>query len=182
MQQYANDVFVGDVNTGTLYHFKPTSARDGFHFATPELAADLVADSGNPVDNLQEIIFGTGFGGDFAGITDLKVGPDGRLYVLSIQGKIFAVSQKPATLRGMVSDQTTGAVLEGVSVAAWSADPAPVAHVDTSTDAAGTYTLSGLTPGRYWVFFARGGYRRRVRLIELPPGEVTSLDVQLPPR
>ena len=180
--QYANDVFVGDVNTGTLYHFKPTPARDGFHFATPELAADLVADPGNPGDNLQEIVFGTGFGGDFAGITDLKVGLDGRLYVLSIQGKIFAVSQKPATLHGMVSDQMTGAVLEGVSVAAWSADPAPVAHVDTRTDAAGTYTLSGLTPGRYWVFFARGGYRRRVRLIELPPGELTPLDVQLTPR
>ena len=64
---YANDVFVGDVNTGTLYHFKPTSARDGFQFATPELASDLVADSENSVDNLEEIIFGTGFGGNFAG-------------------------------------------------------------------------------------------------------------------
>ena len=160
----------------------PLSARDGFHFATPELAADLVADPGNPGDNLQEIVFGTGFGGDFAGITDLKVGPDGRLYVLSIQGKIFTVSQKPATLRGLVSDQTTGVGLEGASVAAWSADLASVAHVDTSTDAAGTYTLSGLTPDRYWVFFARSGYRRGIRLIELPPGEVTLLDVQLIPR
>ena len=92
------------------------------------------------------------------------------------------MSQKPATLRGMVSDQTTGALLAGVSVAAWSADPAPVAHVDTSTDAAGTYTLSGLIPGRYWVFFARSEYRRRVRLLELPPGELTPLDVQLAPR
>jgi hypothetical protein len=136
----------------------------------------------DPADDLQEVIFGTGFGGNFAGITDLKVGPDGWLYVLSIQGKIFAVSQKPATLRGMVSDQATGAALQGVNVAAWSADPAPVAHVDTRTDAAGTYTLSGLTPGRHWVFFARDGYRRRIRLIELPPGELTSLDVQLAPR
>jgi hypothetical protein len=37
---------------------------------------------------LEELIFGTGFGG----ITDLKVGPDGLLYVLSfLQGKIFRV-------------------------------------------------------------------------------------------
>ena len=28
--QYANDVFVGDVNTGTLYHFKPTSCSRRF--------------------------------------------------------------------------------------------------------------------------------------------------------
>jgi glucose/arabinose dehydrogenase len=180
--QYANAVLVGDANTGTLYHFTLTPARDGFHLTTPELAADLVADPGNPGDNLQEIVFGTGFGGDFAGITDLKVGLDGRLYVLSIQGKIFAVSQKPATLRGRVSDQMTGAVLERVNVAAWSADQAPVTHVDTRTDATGTYSLSGLTPGRYWVFFVRGEYRRRVRLIELLPGELTPLDVQLIPR
>ena len=177
--QYANDVFVGDVNAGTLYHFKPTPARDGFHLATAALADDLVADPG---DDLQEVIFGTGFGGDFAGITDLKVGPDGRLYILSIQGKIFAVSQKPATLHGMVSDQTTGAALEAVSVAAWHVDPAPVARINTSTDAAGLYALSGLTPGRYWIFFAHSGYWRRVRLIELPPEEVTPLDVQLAPR
>ena len=136
----------------------------------------------DPGDDLQEVIFGTGFGGDFAGITDLKVGPDGRLYVLSIQGKIFAVSQKPATLHGTVSDQTTGAALEAVSVAAWHVDPAPVARVNTSTDAAGLYALSGLRPGRYWVFFAHSGYWRRVRILELPPGEVTPLDVQLAPR
>jgi hypothetical protein len=48
--------------------------------------ADLVADSDA---ELQEIILGTGFGG----ITDLKVGPDGLLYVLSFGlGKVFVVS------------------------------------------------------------------------------------------
>jgi aldose sugar dehydrogenase len=177
--QYENNVFVGDVNSGNLYHFKPTSARDGLHLETPELAADLVAD---PDDNLQEIVFGTGFGGSFAGITDLKVGPDGRLYILSIQGKIFAVSQKPAILHGRVSDQVSGTVLEGVGVAAWRLDPAPIARVSTSTDASGAYALSGLSPGRYWVFFAHSGYHRRLRIIELPAGEATPLDVQLSPQ
>ena len=198
--QYENDMFVGDVNSGNLYHFKLSPARDGLHLETPELAADLVADPG---DNMQEIVFGTGFGRRFAGITDLKVGPDGRLYILSIQGTIFAVSQKPATLYGRVSDEATEAVLEGVSVTAWRADPAPVVHVNTSTDASGVYTLSGLSPGRYGVSLSGAsgvytlsglspgrygvslsgnGYRRGVRIIELPPGEVIPLNVQLSPR
>jgi glucose/arabinose dehydrogenase len=177
--QYVNDVFVGDANTATLYHFKPSPARDGFLIATPELAADLVADPGDDPD---EVVFGTGFGGESAGITDLKVGPDGRLYVLSIQGKIFAVALKPATLQGMVRDQSTGGVLEGVSVAAWHFDTGSVAHVDTSTDPAGIYILIGLSPGRHWVLFAHGGYWRRLRRIELLPGGLTSLDVQLAPR
>ena len=84
--EYQNDVFVGDINNGRLYHFKPNATRDGFVFTAPGLA-DLVADSSG---ELQEVILGTGFGG----ITDLKVGPDGLLYVLSFgQGKIFAVSR-----------------------------------------------------------------------------------------
>jgi aldose sugar dehydrogenase len=83
---YANDVFVGDINNGRLYRFKPNAMRDGFDFAAPGLA-DLVADNNT---ELQEVIFGTGFGG----ITDLKVGPDGLLYVLSFsEGKILVVSR-----------------------------------------------------------------------------------------
>jgi aldose sugar dehydrogenase len=97
--QYANDIFVGDVNTATLYRLKLTPARDGFHLETSGLAADLVADPG---DDLQEVIFGTGFGEDFAGITDLKVGPDGRLYVLSIQGTIWGCQLIPADVLGNI--------------------------------------------------------------------------------
>ena len=84
--QYANDVFVGDINNGNLYHFKPNSTRTGLLFQSAALG-DLVADD---LNELQEVIFGTGFGG----ITDLKVGPDGLLYVLSfVQGKIFVISR-----------------------------------------------------------------------------------------
>ena len=83
--QYENDVFVGDVNNGDLYHFKPNGARNGFVFSGAGLA-DLVADSSA---ELEETILGQGF----AGITDLKVGPDGRLYVVSIgAGKIYAIT------------------------------------------------------------------------------------------
>lgn len=88
--QYENNAFVGDINNGNLYSFSPNAARDGFEFQNPDLA-DLVAD--NDVE-LAETIFGTGF----EGITDLKVGPDGLLYVLSFElGKIFVISRLPAS-------------------------------------------------------------------------------------
>ena len=84
--QYQNDIFVGDINNGDLYRFELNATRNGFLFQNPALA-DLVADD---VGELQELVFGTGFGG----ITDLKLGPDGLLYVLSFsQGKIFVISR-----------------------------------------------------------------------------------------
>jgi aldose sugar dehydrogenase len=83
--QYENDAFVGDINNGNLYHFRPNATRDGFLFSGAGLA-DLVADNNAELD---ETIIGTGF----AGITDLKIGPDGRLYVVSFgDGKIYAIS------------------------------------------------------------------------------------------
>ncbi|HEY3154463.1 MAG TPA: PQQ-dependent sugar dehydrogenase [Candidatus Binatia bacterium] len=83
--EYENDVFVGDINNGNLYHFKPNGMRDGFVFSGAGLA-DMVADNSAELD---ETIIGTGF----AGITDLKVGPDGRLYVVSFgEGKIYGIS------------------------------------------------------------------------------------------
>jgi len=81
---YENDAFVGDINNGNLYRFKPNAARDGFVFSGAGLA-DRVADNNPEVD---ETIIGRGF----AGITDLKRGPDGRLYVVSAgEGKIYAI-------------------------------------------------------------------------------------------
>jgi hypothetical protein len=83
--EYQNDLLAGDINNGNLYHFRVNAAGDGFEFMSLGLA-DLVADSSA---ELQEIILGTGFGG----ITDLKVGPDGLLYVLSFGlGRVFVVS------------------------------------------------------------------------------------------
>jgi glucose/arabinose dehydrogenase len=86
--QYQNDVFVGDINNGNLYRFEPNATRDGF--VLNGALADLVADDATERD---AAVFGSGFGG----ITDLKVGPDGRLYVLSFSGKIYAISAPSAT-------------------------------------------------------------------------------------
>ncbi|HEX7274925.1 MAG TPA: PQQ-dependent sugar dehydrogenase, partial [Nitrososphaeraceae archaeon] len=73
-RQYENDAFVGDIHNGTLYHFDMNKTRTGFSLEGP--LSDRIA---NSTSELRQVIFGTGFGG----ITDLEVGNDGYLYVLS---------------------------------------------------------------------------------------------------
>ncbi|MGB7956429.1 MAG: hypothetical protein WCF23_20845, partial [Candidatus Nitrosopolaris sp.] len=54
--------------------------------------SDLVVDNKN---ELNAVKFGTGFGG----ITDIKTGPDGYLYVLSIlDGSIYRISPVSSTV------------------------------------------------------------------------------------
>jgi glucose/arabinose dehydrogenase len=77
-QKYMNNIFVGDINNGNLYYFELNKTRTGFRFDpnTQSALTDHVADN---KDEVSEITFGTGFGG----ITDIKTGPDGYLYILS---------------------------------------------------------------------------------------------------
>ncbi|MDW0237095.1 MAG: PQQ-dependent sugar dehydrogenase [Nitrososphaeraceae archaeon] len=83
--QCRNDMFVGDVHNGLIYHFKLNNERDDL--ILPKVLAGK--STVNPtVFAAKEIVFGEGFGG----ITDLTVGPDGYLYVVSIgQGKVFRI-------------------------------------------------------------------------------------------
>jgi glucose/arabinose dehydrogenase len=87
-KQYENDMFVGDVNHGRIYHFKLNGNRTGLNLQGP--LADKVADTDNENQN---ITFGAGFGP----ITDIEVGPDGYLYVVALgrvsvdQGAIYRI-------------------------------------------------------------------------------------------
>jgi aldose sugar dehydrogenase len=83
--QYRNDIFVGAVHSSRIYHFDLNSERNDL--VLPEsVVPKFVENSPNRV--VEDIIFGGGFGG----ITDLTVGPDGYLYVVSIgQGKVFRI-------------------------------------------------------------------------------------------
>jgi glucose/arabinose dehydrogenase len=74
---YDQAALVGDSNLGNLYKFPLNAARDGFVLGGD--LADLVADSQTEANQLR---IGSGFGR----ITDLKIGPDGNLYVVSIGG------------------------------------------------------------------------------------------------
>jgi glucose/arabinose dehydrogenase len=90
--KYANNVFVGDINHGNLYFFTLNKARTGFVFDQDE--QNLLDHIANGEKELSEIALGTGFGG----ITDIKTGPDGLLYILTFdqelrgEGKIYRIS------------------------------------------------------------------------------------------
>ena len=73
-QEYRNDILVGSVKDGTIYHFDLNKDRKSL--SVDGDLADLVVDK---KDNVGKIIFAKNFGI----ITDLKVGPDGYLYVVS---------------------------------------------------------------------------------------------------
>jgi len=82
-KKYENDMFVGTYNQHFIYRFDLNEDRKGL--VLKGLLKDKVA---NNEDEMQDIIFARGF----SGITDLDVGPDGFLYILSItEGKIWRI-------------------------------------------------------------------------------------------
>jgi glucose/arabinose dehydrogenase len=82
--QYQNDMFVGDIKKGNLYHFDLNQARTGL-----VLDGTLSNKISNTPNDSQPVIFASGFE---EGITDLQVGPyDGYLYVLTFAGSIYRI-------------------------------------------------------------------------------------------
>lgn len=80
---YLHDCFVAAHNNGTIYRFQMNTGRDGF-VLHPSLQ-DLVLDPG---DDISANIFGTGFPGP----SELRTGPDGNLYVVSLfANQIFRI-------------------------------------------------------------------------------------------
>jgi len=85
-KHYENEMFVGDVNNGRIYHFKLNQTRTGLLLEGPLI--DKVADTDKELDN---VVFAENFGI----ITDLKIGPDGYLYfVVYDEGKIYRIVPK----------------------------------------------------------------------------------------
>jgi aldose sugar dehydrogenase len=82
-KQYANDMFVGSTS-GDIFHFNLNKNRDALSLRG--LLADKVA---NDVDETQGLVWGR----NFNVITNIEVGPDGYLYVVSnTNGKIYKIS------------------------------------------------------------------------------------------
>ena len=73
--EFENDMFVGDFNNGNLYHFDLNEDRT-------ELSLD--SDLEDKVADVQVEAKSNLFGKGFIAITDIEVGPDGYLYVLSL--------------------------------------------------------------------------------------------------
>lgn len=73
-------MFVGDVENGTFYHVKLNQNRTGLS-VTGSLG-DKLAETPS---KLRTVIFGQ----SFHGITDIKVDPDGYLYILSLTNHFY---------------------------------------------------------------------------------------------
>jgi len=86
--KYKDNLFVGSVKNGTIFNF-PLS-EDRTHLVLTGPLADKTANNNQETG---EVIFGRNFGI----ITDLQIGPDGNLYLLSNykhDGTIFKISPK----------------------------------------------------------------------------------------
>ena len=79
--EYKDDLFVADANTGTIYHFELNANRTGL-----QLKQQLNDKIANNTEELNDIVFVKGLGR----ITDLQIGHDGFLYVLSSDDGIRA--------------------------------------------------------------------------------------------
>jgi parallel beta-helix repeat protein len=78
-KQYENDLLVSEFNGGNIFHFDLNPYRNGLSLKPP--LNDRIV---NFTEELDDSLFASGF----VGITDLEVGPDGYLYVLSLSDDI----------------------------------------------------------------------------------------------
>ena len=73
-EQYKDDIFIGNVNEQNIYHFDLTKSRSAL--LLDGTLADKIADTS---DEREDAVFAEGL----ERITDIEVGPDGNMYVLS---------------------------------------------------------------------------------------------------
>jgi glucose/arabinose dehydrogenase len=82
-KEYENDMFVGDIHNGRIYHFDLNEHRTGL---------SLAGKIDDKVVNNEREIRSRIFGEDFVGITDIEINQyDGFLYILSYEGKIYRI-------------------------------------------------------------------------------------------
>ena len=79
---YENDLLVGDENNGNIYDIKLDSKRQNLDLK--DGLADKIA---NDTSELNSVIIARGFGK----VTDMEIGPDGLLYILSGQKRITSI-------------------------------------------------------------------------------------------
>jgi glucose/arabinose dehydrogenase len=89
-KKYEDFLFVSDTNNGIIYKFKLDETRTKFVFESPHLQDNVLNmlkdSSGN--EPMDEIVFAKNLGI----ISDMKFGPDGALYVISLmEGKIYKI-------------------------------------------------------------------------------------------
>jgi aldose sugar dehydrogenase len=89
-ERYDNNLFVWEINSGYLYRFLLNESRTGL-----SLNGSLSDNIANNEIETQQAAFAKFYGG----ITDLQVGPDGLLYIVTLNGKILRLEPLPASGR-----------------------------------------------------------------------------------
>ena len=92
--KFDKSLFVADSNYGNIYALKLNQERNGFSFNSVHLQ-DLVVniEPENKFGNFHESMDEIWFGKNFGLVTDIKFGPDGNLYVVSLMdGVIYRIS------------------------------------------------------------------------------------------
>ncbi len=96
-ENYQYDLFAADINNGNVYYFDLTTNNNNNTIDKADINRDSLLLDGqlsdkiaNTTEESNEALFATGF----AGVTDLEVGPDGYLYILTFhksQGSIYRI-------------------------------------------------------------------------------------------
>ena len=88
-EEYENDLLVGSVKQGRIYHFNLNETRTGLDLPSEQLV-DKIANNDEELDSVT-------FGRNFGIITDIEINPyDGNIYVVDGQsknGKIYQLSK-----------------------------------------------------------------------------------------
>ncbi len=144
---------VGETNNGLLYFFRLNAARDDF-VLTGSLA-DRVADS-DMERNLSR------WGSSWGVVTDLKIGPDGYLYVCSLfANRIYRVRpvNPPAIVNGVVRLTDRQGLPLGVPLRLeLRSGGNTVQTITTALDAYGRFSERVNTPGTYTLRAKAGSY------------------------
>ena len=99
--KYVNNIFVGDIGdltNGYLYYFEVNEDRTGIKFNSSSSSSSQTGLTDLVADNEQEMS-AIALGTDFGGITDIETGPDGFLYILTLdresdgEGKIYRITR-----------------------------------------------------------------------------------------
>jgi glucose/arabinose dehydrogenase len=155
---YDGSALVGDYNFSSLYRFPLNAERTGFNLGGFAGLSDLVADSTEERNALR-------IGSGFNQITDLKVGPDGAVYVVSYgNGAVYRIVSNatptpsptptpiPTSISGTVRYYAGNAPVPDVTV-----DLAGAAPASDVTAAAGGFGFDDLAAGNWTITPRRTG-------------------------
>jgi glucose/arabinose dehydrogenase len=150
-----DSLVVGESNNNSIYRFPLNANRDGFDFSAFPALRDLVADT---IDERNLLRWGTGWGV----VSEIKVGPDGYLYVVShLAGKILRIRpvNPPEIIHGKAVLQGRNGIPLGVPLTLQLYTNNTLAQTITTTlDAYGKFSEQVNTPNTYTVKAKAGSY------------------------